>query len=118
MELNREREKRRGFGVHGMEAPTVAATAGVSESGRYECPTCKSFFCIDCDVFAHEVVHNCPGCQSREAVRSEQDTEDGRTGVEDRDENGVEAKQDTFQDMVNAQINGRGAEDVTMRYDS
>ena len=21
-------------------------------------------FCIDCDVFAHEVVHNCPGCQS------------------------------------------------------
>ena len=40
--------------------------AGVSESGRYECETCGRFFCIDCDVFAHEVVHNCPGCQSRE----------------------------------------------------
>lgn len=39
---------------------------GVSESGRYECETCGRFFCIDCDVFAHEVVHNCPGCQSRE----------------------------------------------------
>lgn len=36
----------------------------VSESGRYECESCERFFCIDCDVFAHEVVHNCPGCQS------------------------------------------------------
>lgn len=41
---------------------------GVSESGRYECETCESFFCIECDVFAHEVVHNCPGCQSREGL--------------------------------------------------
>lgn len=40
----------------------------ISESGRYECGTCARFFCIDCDVFAHEVVHNCPGCQSREGV--------------------------------------------------
>lgn len=39
---------------------------GVSESGRYECGNCGRFFCIDCDVFCHEVVHNCPGCQSRE----------------------------------------------------
>ncbi len=38
----------------------------VSESGRYECENCGRFFCIECDVFAHEVVHNCPGCQSRE----------------------------------------------------
>ena len=41
---------------------------GVSESGRYECETCGRFFCIDCDVFAHEIVHNCPGCQSREGM--------------------------------------------------
>ena len=41
---------------------------GVSESGRYECKTCETFFCIECDVFAHEVVHNCPGCQSREVL--------------------------------------------------
>ena len=41
---------------------------GVSESGRYACETCGRFFCIDCDVFAHEVVHNCPGCQSREGI--------------------------------------------------
>ena len=37
---------------------------GVSESGRYACEVCGNHFCIDCDVFAHEVVHNCPGCQS------------------------------------------------------
>lgn len=36
----------------------------VSESGRYACVVCNNHFCIDCDVFAHEVVHNCPGCQS------------------------------------------------------
>ncbi|KKZ60837.1 transcription initiation factor TFIIH subunit 2 [[Emmonsia] crescens] len=38
--------------------------AGISVSGRYECRVCECHFCIDCDVFAHEVVHNCPGCQS------------------------------------------------------
>jgi transcription initiation factor TFIIH subunit 2 len=37
---------------------------GMSESGRYACTVCENHFCIDCDVFAHEVVHNCPGCQS------------------------------------------------------
>jgi transcription initiation factor TFIIH subunit 2 len=37
---------------------------GVSESGRYACEVCWNHFCIDCDVFAHEVIHNCPGCQS------------------------------------------------------
>ena len=44
------------------------ARDGVSESGRYACGNCGRFFCIDCDVFAHEVVHNCPGCQSREGI--------------------------------------------------
>ncbi|KAF2755362.1 TFIIH basal transcription factor complex, subunit SSL1 [Pseudovirgaria hyperparasitica] len=37
---------------------------GASESSRYECETCGEHFCIDCDLFCHEVVHNCPGCQS------------------------------------------------------
>lgn len=36
-----------------------------SESGRYECRSCESHFCIDCDMFAHMVLHNCPGCLSR-----------------------------------------------------
>lgn len=37
---------------------------GLSESGRYACEVCGHHFCIDCDLFAHEVLHNCPGCQS------------------------------------------------------
>ncbi|KAH8657056.1 Ssl1-like-domain-containing protein [Tricladium varicosporioides] len=43
---------------------TVEGQKGTSESGRYACEVCGKHFCIDCDVFAHEVAHNCPGCQS------------------------------------------------------
>ena len=28
------------------------------------CPNCKKHFCIDCDVFIHDVSHVCPGCSS------------------------------------------------------
>lgn len=44
---------------------------GISVSSRYECTVCHHHFCIDCDVFAHEVVHNCPGCQSRKPQTSQ-----------------------------------------------
>ncbi|KAI0137362.1 Ssl1-like-domain-containing protein [Xylariales sp. AK1849] len=37
---------------------------GLSESSRYGCEVCGNHFCIDCDLYAHEVLHNCPGCQS------------------------------------------------------
>ncbi|KAI1179484.1 Ssl1-like-domain-containing protein [Nemania sp. FL0916] len=43
------------------DRPTVK---GLSESGRYACEVCHNHFCIDCDVYTHEVLHNCPGCQS------------------------------------------------------
>lgn len=43
---------------------TESHSKGMSVSSRYECNVCRNHFCIDCDVFAHEVVHNCPGCQS------------------------------------------------------
>jgi len=29
---------------------------------RYSCPKCSSEYCLDCDVFIHEVLHNCIGC--------------------------------------------------------
>lgn len=29
---------------------------------RFACPDCHSLFCVDCDVFVHESLHNCPGC--------------------------------------------------------
>ncbi|KAI9669212.1 MAG: hypothetical protein M1817_004707 [Caeruleum heppii] len=46
------------------EAAGKVKSSGTSPSSRYECTTCGKHFCIDCDVFAHDVVHNCPGCQS------------------------------------------------------
>ncbi|KAF7538898.1 hypothetical protein G7Z17_g12539 [Cylindrodendrum hubeiense] len=47
---------------------TRPGAKGVSESGRYACEVCGEHFCIDCDVFAHEVIHNCPGCQSKAQI--------------------------------------------------
>lgn len=43
---------------------------GASESSRYECQACGSHFCIDCDLFCHEIVHNCPGCLGGAAGKS------------------------------------------------
>ena len=57
---------------------------GMSVSSRYECPACNNHFCIDCDVFAHEVAHNCPGCQafvSASVDRADHGDEDGTTEV-------------------------------------
>lgn len=34
-------------------------------SSRYRCKKCRNDFCIDCDVFVHETVHNCPGCENK-----------------------------------------------------
>lgn len=31
---------------------------------RMVCPTCSGVFCVDCDLFIHESLHNCPGCAS------------------------------------------------------
>lgn len=36
----------------------------MNTSSRYQCLKCRNDFCIDCDVFVHEVLHNCPGCES------------------------------------------------------
>lgn len=29
---------------------------------RFRCPRCLNLFCVDCDAFLHEQLHNCPGC--------------------------------------------------------
>jgi transcription initiation factor TFIIH subunit 2 len=26
------------------------------------CPECRQFFCVECDLFVHDSLHNCPGC--------------------------------------------------------
>lgn len=28
------------------------------------CPNCEKLFCLDCDIYIHESLHNCPGCES------------------------------------------------------
>jgi transcription initiation factor TFIIH subunit 2 len=29
---------------------------------RLRCPRCSQAFCIDCDMYVHETLHECPGC--------------------------------------------------------
>lgn len=48
-----------------MQKPKKTTAGGASESHRYACTVCRKHFCIDCDVLAHEVVHNCAGCLCR-----------------------------------------------------
>ncbi|KAI9315170.1 Ssl1-like-domain-containing protein [Dichotomocladium elegans] len=36
--------------------------AGAPGTGVFKCPKCEQEFCPDCDIFIHEVLHNCPGC--------------------------------------------------------
>ncbi|KAI1781071.1 TFIIH basal transcription factor complex, subunit SSL1 [Hypoxylon cercidicola] len=50
----------------------LSSLKGLSESGRYACEVCDNHFCIDCDLFAHEVLHNCPGCQGDTRGRQQQ----------------------------------------------
>jgi transcription initiation factor TFIIH subunit 2 len=45
------------------KATEQAQSANVATSGRYECPKCRHHFCLECDAFIHESLHQCPGCQ-------------------------------------------------------
>lgn len=58
---------------------------GMSISSRYECTVCKNHFCIDCDLFAHEVVHNCPGCQSRTTHSADEGLSRGEMSLDTMD---------------------------------
>ncbi|KAL8138853.1 hypothetical protein V2J09_004854, partial [Rumex salicifolius] len=37
---------------------------GIVSSYSVTCPKCKKYFCLDCDIYIHESLHNCPGCDS------------------------------------------------------
>ncbi|KAL3470404.1 TFIIH basal transcription factor complex, subunit SSL1 [Aspergillus californicus] len=64
---------------------TETLAKGMSVSSRYECSVCKNHFCIDCDLFAHEVVHNCPGCQSKVTLHPQDDVFIGQDGIDQMD---------------------------------
>ncbi|BFG34368.1 hypothetical protein CerSpe_206430 [Prunus speciosa] len=36
---------------------------GNKPSLRVACPKCRHHFCLDCDIYIHESLHNCPGCE-------------------------------------------------------
>lgn len=53
-----------------LKFPTVKnhKTGELLTSSRYRCENCKKEFCIDCDVFIHETLHNCPGCEAEPLI--------------------------------------------------
>ncbi|EGC33332.1 TFIIH subunit [Dictyostelium purpureum] len=30
----------------------------------FSCPRCDQVFCLECDMYIHEALHNCPGCEN------------------------------------------------------
>ncbi|KAL5581209.1 hypothetical protein UlMin_013651 [Ulmus minor] len=51
-------------------------SAGNKNGVRVSCPKCKQHFCLDCDIYIHESLHNCPGCESTRHSKSVSTTED------------------------------------------
>lgn len=51
--------------VTSSEKVCYACQSPFNEGHKYMCNNCNNVFCIDCDVFCHESLHNCPGCESR-----------------------------------------------------
>jgi len=44
--------------------PGTNVSDGMSPFDRYRCEDCKHDFCTECDVFVHDVLHCCPGCET------------------------------------------------------
>ncbi|KAF6137412.1 hypothetical protein GIB67_036449 [Kingdonia uniflora] len=43
----------------------LLSDAGSKTSLHVTCSKCNQHFCFDCDIYIHESLHNCPGCESR-----------------------------------------------------
>ncbi|GAX86211.1 hypothetical protein CEUSTIGMA_g13625.t1, partial [Chlamydomonas eustigma] len=48
----------------------VLGSSRVSIPMVLRCSTCMNVFCYDCDVYIHESLHNCPGCQIKTDSRA------------------------------------------------
>ncbi|GLT58867.1 hypothetical protein SLA2020_317280 [Shorea laevis] len=53
-----QKAKRNCFGCQSLLSP------GNKPSLSVACPKCQQHFCLDCDIYIHESLHNCPGCES------------------------------------------------------
>jgi len=43
---------------------SLIASSTLSSPMVLRCPRCKHLFCYECDIFIHESLHNCPGCEN------------------------------------------------------
>ncbi|XP_043700612.1 general transcription factor IIH subunit 2-like [Telopea speciosissima] len=50
--------------------------SGNKSSFRVACPKCNRHFCLDCDIYIHESLHNCPGCESLRRSKTMNSTEE------------------------------------------
>ncbi|CAN0048937.1 unnamed protein product, partial [Discosporangium mesarthrocarpum] len=48
----------------GSEAPSSCAGClkDLTSQASYRCPDCSCVFCLNCDMYIHDSLHNCPGC--------------------------------------------------------
>ncbi|RKP23119.1 Ssl1-like-domain-containing protein [Syncephalis pseudoplumigaleata] len=53
------------FGCRSMFEQPPATGQMQRASDRFKCPECQQCFCLECDLFIHEALHNCPGCAQR-----------------------------------------------------
>jgi transcription factor Ssl1 len=38
------------------------SSSGGGNKMKMNCPRCRNVFCVECDIFIHDSLHNCPGC--------------------------------------------------------
>jgi len=51
------------FACHSLFIKPLHVAAAGRPDMVLECTKCKQQFCSDCDMFIHETLHNCPGCE-------------------------------------------------------
>lgn len=52
----------------GLACFACVAPLGGGDTLVVACPSCRRSFCAECDVFVHEALHNCPGCEALHPV--------------------------------------------------
>lgn len=53
------------FSDNGIEKGSCTGCLESFDGGvQLQCLSCKGVFCVDCDLFIHDSLHNCPGCTS------------------------------------------------------
>ncbi|KAI9595811.1 Ssl1-like-domain-containing protein [Syncephalis fuscata] len=53
------------FGCRSLFETAPPNTQSQRASDRFKCPECHQLFCLECDLFIHEALHNCSGCAQR-----------------------------------------------------